>query len=201
MLLDTKHGCDALNTTLRIVQQAVFDMGNSGHPDWRRWDDGMHLIGLGRGDQDGWRPVYLWWCTPGYRELRSVADLRNAVCHPEAEIFQNPWRVDALLKKAHEFVVAIDDRNAALQVMQQRDAVRDEANQSLRIWETLCDLSVLPYCEELVLDNLHTKLARNIGILGCEIDNRNWRTYALAKVWATQTGEDVKFQEDLASPW
>lgn len=193
--IDSKKGFSYLRRAFHIVQQIVFDVATS--PGWQGggYEEGPHLVRLGRDELLSWMGVN---CMPynGYttskicNDLLFVVSLRNALCHPNGNTFRDSTEVERLLRHAQRVTVTLGDEKAAMELREMRETLRSEAKQSLQDIRDMYHLSLQPHHEELAYKFHHLPLFKEVLSLhqrGHWNKSKEEKEFVvIAQAWASQ---------------
>ncbi|XXH01903.1 hypothetical protein Hte_008265 [Hypoxylon texense] len=147
-------GSKILHTAHRIAQEALYDAARKYWPRmWKQVKEGPHVVRLGRLELEhyvGKHGTYVDLSLCGYTTdavhsaLLELVHLRNRVCHPEADAFQQASVVDYHLENVQRFLVALGDEDRATRVGSMREDVCRLASESFEQANRFHELAVLP---------------------------------------------------------
>ncbi|KAI1348407.1 hypothetical protein F5Y01DRAFT_292565 [Xylaria sp. FL0043] len=203
---DSKKSLDYLRRAAEIVQKSIFDAHKNGLSGRFEFEDGPHLVRLGRNELYSWlgaechdvypRPIYYELAYNGHRgdkvydAILKVVELRNTISHPDGEDLRNAACVDWLLSRAQNICVVLGDEKGALGIRDIRDALRADADNVRRYVRDLHFLSVQPYPVTFDLELHHVKMFEQIISDNECIESgmeENAEFLAVARAWHTQT--------------
>ncbi|KAI1146095.1 hypothetical protein F4825DRAFT_473037 [Nemania diffusa] len=191
--IDSKSGFDYLRKGYEIAQAVVYKVGNSGHPGWYRFEDGPHIVKLGRDELLSWmheHPFpefgYNGYSAYSVRDaLLDLVHLRNAISHPWTSTFRSPQQVDRHLKDVQKVAIMLRDEQRAFEVRKLRDELSDMAKRSVQEIQDLYYLTSQPYSPEIKYHHHHVVIFRGLIENGPSLDEE---AFAVAEAWARQGG-------------
>ncbi|KAI0426239.1 hypothetical protein F5Y09DRAFT_71379 [Xylaria sp. FL1042] len=162
VLINSKAGLDYLRRAAEIAQKSIYDAYKNGLGGYVNWDEGPHLVSLGRKELNVWvsgSEEYYGDCPltlsgfaynghPGrevYNTIIEVSYLRNVISHPREDSLQGAENVDRLLRYAQKVSIVLGDEKGALEIRDIRDALSVDANNVQQYIRDLYYLSVQPY--------------------------------------------------------
>jgi regulator of replication initiation timing len=201
VLIDSKTGLDHLQKAAVIVQQAIYNVWKDQEPR-HCFDDGPHLVRLGRNELMGWMGMQpmSYMAHNGHcartvwRVLEDVVPLRNAISHPTGSDLRCADNLETLLRLAQNVTVVLGDEEGAVAVRAIRDSVRAEAATSLQFIKDLYRLAVLPFYGADLVGHQHHHVRMVKDALyrfknhNCNAYDENYREeiLAVAQAWDRQ---------------
>lgn len=193
--IDSKSGLTYLRKAAEIAQEAIYEIGSSGTPGWYRFDDGPHLVRLGRLELTDWLGD-----TPRsklarnghdahtiYYAILDVVYLRNEISHPFGGALRDPRHVDWSLRSVQRLAVVLGDEKRAFEVRKLRDMLRDEAHRSMQDLQDLYHLTLQPYSPKMQYKFHHVVLFKNVLRSSSNYDEQ---IIAVANIWGSQNDWD-----------